>query len=255
LKFLARGRRTVLLNPLSRQNRPDGERGEGKFDMKHLKSKTSEQIVKNRHFTLLELLDRLLDKGVMVKGEILLSVAEIDLVYLNLGLLLSSLKTVEQAARRDSNAEAALFSWQTSTMGELVNEPQMEAGRKDVAPTPLTKENSPGKSGKGEAIARALPSAVGYEPEQFLEAKTAIDPKNVEKGLTKLVLTLIDLIRKLMEKQALRRIEAGQLNAGEIERVGNTFLLLDERMDQLKKTFGLKDEDLNLDLGPLGELI
>ncbi len=73
--------------------------------------------------------------------------------------------------------------------------------------------------------------------------------------MTKLVLTLVDLIRKLMEKQAVRRIEAGQLHAREIERMGDTFLLLDEKMEQLKKTFGLQDEDLNLDLGPLGELI
>ena len=73
--------------------------------------------------------------------------------------------------------------------------------------------------------------------------------------MVKLVLTLVDLIRKLMEKQALRRIEAGQLNAGEIEDVGNAFFLLDERMEELKKMFDLTDEDLNLDLGPLGELL
>jgi hypothetical protein len=58
-----------------------------------------------------------------------------------------------------------------------------------------------------------------------------------------------------MEKQAIRRIEDGQLNDREIEDLGNTFLLLDERMSELKKKFGLKDEDLNLDLGPLGELV
>ena len=223
--------------------------------MSRLKSKTSDQIVKNRHFTLLELLDSLLDKGVMVKGEILLSVADIDLVYLNLGLLLSSVKTVEQAARSGSNGEAALFSRQTSTLEELVDDPQVGAGRKDLAPIPLTKENSPARNSNRETITTALPAAISYEQDQFFESKTDIDPKNVEKGLTKLVLTLVDLIRKLMEKQALRRIEAGQLNAREIERIGNTFLLLDEQMEQLKKTFALKDEDLNLDLGPLGDLI
>ena len=68
--------------------------------MRNQKSKTSEQIARNQRVTLLELLDRLLDRGVMVKGEILLSVADVDLVYLNLGLLLSSVKTVEHAARR-----------------------------------------------------------------------------------------------------------------------------------------------------------
>src|SRR5712691_3175281 len=223
--------------------------------MRHQKIKTSDQIVRNQHFTLLELLDRLLDKGVMVKGEILLSVADIDLVYLNLGLLLSSVKTVEEAARRDGNAEAALLSWQTSIQGEFLDEPQLEVSREDVAPTPLARENSQRKSSNAETMARALPSALDCGPDAFVEPKTNIDAKNVEKGLVKLVLTLVDLIRKLMEKQALRRIEAGQLNAREIERVGNTFLLLDERMGQLKKTFGLIDEDLNLDLGPLGKLV
>ena len=103
--------------------------------------------------------------------------------------------------------------------------------------------------------ARALPSVIDGGLDQLLKPKTNIDPENVEKGLAKLVLTLVDLIRKLMEKQAIRRIEAGQLPAREIERVGNTFYLLDERIEQLKTTFGLQDEDLNLDLGPLGELI
>jgi hypothetical protein len=70
----------------------------------------TEQLLRNQHFTLLELLDRLLDKGAVVKGEILLSVADIELVYLNLGLLLSSVKTVEHAAkkRQSGRSRAAL---------------------------------------------------------------------------------------------------------------------------------------------------
>src|SRR5216683_7874086 len=107
-------------------------------NMRHQTTTTSAQIVKSQHVTLLELLDRLLDKGVMVKGEILLSVADIDLVYLNLGLLLSSVKTIEKATRRGDNGEAKLISWQTSTQGELLDEPQLEVGR---TLTPLTKEN------------------------------------------------------------------------------------------------------------------
>jgi len=196
-------------------------------------------------FTILELLDRLLDKGVVVKGEVLLSVADIDLVYLNLGLLLSSVKTVEKAARKGNNGKATLISWETSTQGEFLDEPQIEFG----------KGVSESKGGNGETAAKALPSVIDHGMEEIFKPKANIDPKNVEKGLTKLVLTLVDLIRKLMEKQAIRRIEGGFLTAGEIEKMGNTFLLLDEKMEQLKKVFGLKDEDLNLDLGPLGELI
>jgi hypothetical protein len=81
------------------------------------------------------------------------------------------------------------------------------------------------------------------------------DPEGVEKGLAKLVLTLIELLRQLMERQALHRIEGGSLSDEEIERLGQTFMKLDVRMEELKKIFGLEDEDLNLDLGPLGNLL
>lgn len=82
-----------------------------------------------------------------------------------------------------------------------------------------------------------------------------IDHENVEKGLAKLVLTLIELIRKLMEKQAMRRVEGGSLSDEEIERIGETLMKLENKMQELKEIFGLKDEDLNLNLGPLGDLM
>ncbi len=223
--------------------------------MRSQNSETRDQILKNQQVTLLELLDRLLDKGVVVKGEILLSVADVDLVYLNLGLLLSSVKTIENAARRGGHGETELISRQTSSRGEFLDELQLEAGGKDLASTPLPLENSQSRNDNGKTIARTLSPAVDNGRNQFLEPKTNIDQKNIEKGLTRLVLTLVELIRKLMEKQAIRRIEDGQLSAGEIENVGNAFLLLDEKMEQLKKMFDLTDEELNLDLGPLGELI
>ncbi|MBI4492866.1 MAG: gas vesicle protein K [Chloroflexi bacterium] len=81
------------------------------------------------------------------------------------------------------------------------------------------------------------------------------DQARVEQGLAKLVLTLLELIRRLLEKQALRRIEAGSLTEEQIERMGETFLKLEHRMAELKAAFGLEDEDLNLNLGPLGDLM
>jgi len=81
------------------------------------------------------------------------------------------------------------------------------------------------------------------------------DQTSVEQGLAKLVLSLIELVRRLLEKQAIRRIEAGSLTEDEIERMGETFLKLEEKMAELKATFGLQDEDLNLNLGPLRELV
>lgn len=88
-----------------------------------------------------------------------------------------------------------------------------------------------------------------------LSPRISLDPENVRKGLGQLTLTVVELIRQLLEKQALRRIEGGSLSEEEIERLGLTFLKLNEEMEWLKKEFGLTDADLNLDLGPLGKLI
>jgi Gas vesicle protein K len=91
--------------------------------------------------------------------------------------------------------------------------------------------------------------------DEALSRRIDADPDNVERGLAQLVLTLIELLRQLMERQALRRVEAGGLAPEEVERLGSTLMALEQRMDELKETFGLSDEDLNLDLGPLGRLL
>jgi hypothetical protein len=87
-----------------------------------------------------------------------------------------------------------------------------------------------------------------------MPAKIRLEPENVRNGLAQLVLTLVELLRELLERQALRRIDAGSLNSGEVERLGTTFLRLAEEIERLKEYFGFTDEDLNLDLGPLGKL-
>jgi gas vesicle protein GvpK len=81
------------------------------------------------------------------------------------------------------------------------------------------------------------------------------DPENVERGLAQLVLTLVELLRQLMERQAIRRVEAGGLTDEQVERLGSTLMLLEARMEELRDVFGLAEEDLNLDLGPLGRLL
>ncbi|RFS83841.1 gas vesicle protein K [Actinomadura spongiicola] len=81
------------------------------------------------------------------------------------------------------------------------------------------------------------------------------DPETVERDLVKLVLTLVELIRQLMERQALRRAEGGDLTDEQIEALGLALMRLDEAMTRLKDHFGLDDHDLNLDLGPLGPLL
>jgi hypothetical protein len=100
-----------------------------------------------------------------------------------------------------------------------------------------------------------------WPPYSFSEQRSAAaqrvgaDPENVERGLAQLVLTIVELLRQLMERQALRRIDAGGLREEQIERMGTTFMELDKRMAELRETFGLDKDDLNLDLGPLGRLL
>jgi hypothetical protein len=91
-------------------------------------------------------------------------------------------------------------------------------------------------------VARALPERINA------------DPEHVENGLARLVLTLIELLRNVLEHQAIRRMDGGRLTPEEVERLGMALLKLNERMRELKDTFNLTDEDLAIDLGPLGQL-
>ena len=88
-----------------------------------------------------------------------------------------------------------------------------------------------------------------------LSRRINADPEHVEKGLAQLVLTVVELLRQLMERQALRRIEGGSLDEAEVERLGVALMKLEERMEELKREFELEDADLNLNLGPLGDLV
>ena len=99
------------------------------------------------------------------------------------------------------------------------------------------------KLGELDRIAAAMPRRINA------------DPEHVEKGLAQLVLTLVELLRQLMERQALRRMENGSLTDDQIDRLGETFMKLEQRMEELKEHFELEDGDLNLNLGPLGDLL
>lgn len=78
---------------------------------------------------------------------------------------------------------------------------------------------------------------------------------DIEAGLARLVLTLIEFLRQVLEHQAVRRMEGGGLSDEEIENVGLALMRLEERLGDIKTVFGLEGEDLNIDLGPLGRLL
>jgi hypothetical protein len=82
-----------------------------------------------------------------------------------------------------------------------------------------------------------------------------LNPEKVKNGLGQLVLTVIKLLHELLERQALRRIDAGSLTEEQIERMGLTLMGQVKEIDRLRREFGLEEQDLNLDLGPLGKLL
>ncbi len=112
-------------------------------------------------------------------------------------------------------------------------------------------------SGEGEPRVEATAGAAAAFDRELHAIATALperinaDPEHAENGLARLALTLIELLRKVLEHQAVRRMEGGALSDAEVERLGLALLKLSERMDELKRTFDLTDDDLNIDLGPL----
>jgi len=186
---------------------------------------------------LSEVLNHILDKGVVLRGEVMLAVADIDLVQLDLGLLLTAVETAMRSPRvrrpgalglAAPGSETASTASSGSTMESQVVE-ALDAPR-DAAVAPL------------EAVAESLPQRLNT------------DPDKVENGLAKLVLTLIEVLRKVLEHQAVRRMEGGHLSDAEVEKLGVALLRLNDRMQDMKGIFGLTDDDLQIDLGPLGKL-
>jgi hypothetical protein len=196
---------------------------------------SADDIFGEERLELAEVLSHLLDKGVVLRGEVMLAVADIDLVRLDLGLLLTAVENVISrgggsaarvpgAARPRSPAQVSSGSTMESQVIESIHAPS------DAAVTPL------------ETVAEGLPPRLNT------------DPDKIENGLAKLVLTLIEVLRKVLEHQAVRRMEGGHLSDAEVERLGVALLRLNDRMQDMKGIFGLTDEDLQIDLGPLGKL-
>ena len=89
----------------------------------------------------------------------------------------------------------------------------------------------------------------------LLPDRVNVDPEGVEQGLAKLVLTLVEFLRQLLERQAIRRMDGGTLTDDEIERVGIALMRLEAKVREMAEAFGLDPDDLNLGLGPIGKLL
>lgn len=203
---------------------------------------------------LADLLNTVLDKGVVVHGDVTIAVADVDLIRLNLGLLLAAVAGTDRV--RPATATASL----AGTLDPPVFGPAPRAPQENLAPGPRNASASSVLNATGSA-AETSDRQLGGESAaslnsvaQGLPERINADAEGVESGLARLVLTLIEVLRKVLEHQAVRRMEGGRLTDEEVERLGLALLRLDSRMQDLKRVFGLSDADLQIDLGPLGRL-
>ena len=185
---------------------------------------------------LADVLNTALDKGVILHGDVTLAVADVDLIKLNLGLLLAALETVDRPRLSGEQPEGGASAVARQTLADALGAPTFgcrHSGNEEV-PSPTAPPLN--------AVARGLPERINA------------DPTRVESGLARLVLTLIEVLRKVLEHQAVRRMDGGKLSAADVERLGLALSKLNDRMGELKQVFGLSDDDLQIDLGPLGHL-
>jgi hypothetical protein len=240
-------------------------------------------VTESKDITLVEILDRTLNKGVVLNGDLTISVADVDLIFVGVRVLLASVETAEKMCygyksgigdgRNNGESAAETFVPYGSIEEDVIPAELVPAGLKQGAgiQTPSPRKRGAIHQGIGFPSSRkTMDSRLNRNDRlevfsektinELEEIKAVLpkiddDPKKVEHGLARLALTLIELIRKLMEKQAIRRMDSGTLSDKEVERLGDTFMRLENKMEELKKVFGLSDEDLNLNLGPLGDLM
>jgi hypothetical protein len=174
---------------------------------------------KNDNVTLVDALDKVLEKGAVINGDVVIRVADVDLVFLGLRLILTSISKAEELSGKNFSNPDKEF---TPEDMEYIQKLQREIKRAE--------ENIPKLIDLG-------------------------NPKKAEQGLAKLVLTLVELIRKLLEKESYRRVKRGALLPVEIQKLGLSLKAIKKKIKEIQAIFGIEDEELNLDLGPIGNLM
>jgi hypothetical protein len=188
-------------------------------DIKTMTDLVSTDVRRSNNVTLVDALDKVLEKGAVINGDIVISVADVDLVFLGLRLILTSVSKAEEISGRNlGNPDNGLTPEDIDYIGKL----QKEIRRAE--------ENIPKLIDLGS-------------------------PRKTEQGLAKLILTLVELIRRLMEKEAYRRVKRGGLSSTEIQKLGLSLKAVKKKIEEIQMIFGIADEELNLDLGPLGNLM
>jgi len=177
--------------------------------------------------SLLDVLDHLISKGVVLDGEIVLGLADIDLVYVRLGALLAA---ADRALEPPAGEAAGASDRRRRPAGAAA-----ASGRVPVAP-----------------LSTPAPAAGQMTPAPRVSLTT---PDETSRSVMKLVLTLVELVRQLLERQAVRRVRERTLTPAEVERLGTALMRLEATIRDLAERHDLDPAELNLDLGPLGRLV
>lgn len=232
--------------------------------------------------SLLDAVDGLLERGVMLEGDLVLGLADVDLIYLRLSTLLAAADRILRAPPPGTEPPGELRSGLRSGLGAGLRPEPLQASPSEPPPVPETAaesrppadagsasvdalrerlEESLGggerrSAGTGEAATPGEPARLGTPPPEGGPAapRWNASPEDVERSVARLVLALVDFLRQLMERQAIRRMERGTLSEEEVERLGRALMRLEETVHDMARRFGIDPEDLNLDLGPLGNL-
>lgn len=188
--------------------------------------------------SLVGLLDSLLDQGVHVAGDLVIGLADVDLVRASLRLLLASEETAQRTGHRATPRPAG---HRTATPSS--------PGRGPASDAPGQAAHPPPEEARGHPPARSRATS---RPVRRVD--DGDDDRALVDGVAKLVLTVVAVIHDLVERQAIRRVEAGTLSDDQVERLGVALEALEERMAEVRDVFGVTDDELDLDLGPLGRL-
>jgi hypothetical protein len=175
---------------------------------------------REQNVALVDVVDRLLEKGAVVQGDVAVRLANVDLIYLGLRLMVTSVSKARSLKEgiKPYQIEESLSQEDVIYLNKLEEEIR-----------------------KAEA---AIPKEIDGS-----------DAEKIEQGITRLVLTLVELMRRIMEREAVRQVKMNHLTTRETQKLGMALKALAKKMEALRKTFGIKEKDLNLELGPLGNLM
>lgn len=213
-----------------------------------------EPFTRDGESSLVDLIDSLLNQGLMVDGDLVLGLAGVDLVYLRLSTLLAAADRVLPHARRPS----------TPGVGkrQASGSPSPEPSRSSTTlPPPLASEAARTSAAPRDHVhdleqeeLEAVSEDLAHRADTDRPGHFDPDPEEVRRSVLKLVLTLVELIRDVLERQALRRMDAETLTEDEVERLGRALMELEETVHELAAQFDIDPDELQLDLGPLGTL-